>query len=135
MSGRSRKSVSVKPPCLDLVDTVGVTHETWMAMECLKPFCPKATPAVMEGAKFGASPAGGIRSLVQHGIEQMMVTGNPSWNVERSLLTSGTLDTLLLSLNKNQRRIETPYLRLRYQPTWRWTEPPPPPPMGPWSEQ
>jgi hypothetical protein len=70
-----------------------------------------------------------------HGIEQMMLTDKPSWNVERTLLTSGVLDALLISLQENQRRIETPYLMLRYQPSWRWTEPPPPPPMRPWSEQ
>jgi hypothetical protein len=34
-----------------------------------------------------------------------------------------------------QRRIETPYLMLNYQPSWRWTEPPPPPPMRPWASQ
>ena len=74
-------------------------------------------------------------TLLLHSIEQMMLTGKPSWNVERTLLTSGTLDALLLSLKENQLRLETPYLMLRYQPTWRWTEPPPPPPMRPWSEQ
>ena len=74
-------------------------------------------------------------TLMLHGIEQMMLTGKPSWNVERTLLTSGTLDALLLSLKENQRRVETPYLMLNYQPIWRWTEPPPPPPMRPWSEQ
>jgi hypothetical protein len=70
-----------------------------------------------------------------HGIERMMLTGKPSWNVERTLLTSGALDALLLSLKENQRRVETPYLMLQYQPSWRWTEPPPPPLMRPWSEQ
>lgn len=70
-----------------------------------------------------------------HGIERMMLTKQPSWNVERTLLTSGALDALLLSLKENQRRIETPYLLVPYQPTWRWQEPPPPPPMRPWSEQ
>ena len=74
-------------------------------------------------------------TLLLHGIEQMMLTGKPSWNVERTLLTSGTLDALLRSLKENQRRVETPYLLLGYQPIWRWTEPPPPPPMRPWSEQ
>ena len=53
----------------------------------------------------------------------------------QTLLTSGTLDALLRSLKENQRRVKTPYLLLRYEPTWRWTELPPPPPMRPWSEQ
>src|SRR5262245_14903248 len=74
-------------------------------------------------------------TLLLHGIEQMILTGKPSWNVERTLLTSGALDALLLSLKEEQRRVETPYLMLRYQPIWRWTEPPPPPSMRPWSEQ
>jgi len=70
-----------------------------------------------------------------HGIQRMMITGQPSWNVERTLLTSGALHGLLVSLNEDQRRVETPYLMLRYQPSWRWTEPPPPPPMREWREQ
>ena len=70
-----------------------------------------------------------------NGIEQMMLSGKPSWNVERTLLTSGTLDALLISLQEKSRRVETPYLMLSYQPVWRWKEPPPPPPMRPWSEQ
>jgi hypothetical protein len=71
-----------------------------------------------------------------HGIEQMMLTGKPSWPVERTLLSSGALHALLVSLKENERRVETPYLMLRYQPSWRWTEPPaPPPPMRPWAEQ
>lgn len=74
-------------------------------------------------------------TLLLHGIERMMLAGQPSWNVDRTLLTSGTLDTLLLSLRENQSRIETPFLTRTYQPFWRWAEPPPPPPMRPWSEQ
>ena len=68
------------------------------------------------------------------GIEQMMLSGKPVWNVERTLLTSGVLDALLISLKENQRRVETPYLMFGYQPSWRWTEPPDPPPMRPWSD-
>jgi hypothetical protein len=70
-----------------------------------------------------------------HGIEQMILTGQPSWNAERTLLTSGALHALLLSEKENQRRVETPYLLLSYQPSWRWTQPPPPPPMREWREQ
>jgi hypothetical protein len=70
-----------------------------------------------------------------NGIERMLLTGQPSWNVERTLLTSGTLDALLLSLQRGQQRIETPYLMIPYRPTWRWQEPPAPPLMRPWAEQ
>jgi hypothetical protein len=65
----------------------------------------------------------------------MMLTGKPAWNVERTLLTSGALDALFISLNENSRRVDTPYLSLKYEPIWRWKEPPPPPPMRPWSEE
>ncbi|HEY2952314.1 MAG TPA: hypothetical protein VGK40_07020 [Verrucomicrobiae bacterium] len=74
-------------------------------------------------------------TLLQHGIEQMMLTGKPSWNVERTLLSSGALHALLVSENENGRRVQTPYLEVTYHPSWRWTEPPPPPPMREWREQ
>ena len=70
-----------------------------------------------------------------HGIETLMLTGRPAWNVERTLLTSGVLDGLLQSRAEHDRRIDTPYLTVRYQPLWRWQEPPPPPPSRPWAEQ
>jgi hypothetical protein len=72
--------------------------------------------------------------LLLEGIERMMLTGKPSCNVERTLLTSGALHALLVSLKEDGRRVETPQLLLDYQPTWRWIEPPPPPPMRPWAE-
>ncbi len=74
-------------------------------------------------------------TLLLNGIEQMMLSGKPSWNVERTLLTSGTRDALLQSQVAGGKRIETPYLDVRYEPSWRWKEPPPPPPSRPWSEQ
>jgi hypothetical protein len=74
-------------------------------------------------------------TLLLHGIEAMMLTGKPAWPVERTLLTSGTLDALLQSHVRGGVRIPTPHLRVSYQPTWRWKQPPPPPPSRPWSEQ
>lgn len=74
-------------------------------------------------------------TLLLQGIEQMMFTGKPTWNVERTLLSSGALHGLLVSEKEDQRRVETPFLMLGYKPIWRWTEPPPPPPMREWREQ
>ena len=73
-------------------------------------------------------------ALLLHGVERMMLTGKPSWNVARTLLTSGALQALLRSEKEDQRRVETPHLMVPYRPTWRWTEPPPPPPTRPWAE-
>jgi hypothetical protein len=74
-------------------------------------------------------------SLLLEGIEKMMLTGKPTWPVERTLLTSGTLDALLRSQAEGGKRIETPHLHLSYRSDWRWKQPPPPPKGRPWSEQ
>ena len=67
-------------------------------------------------------------ALLVQGIDEMMQTGKPTWPVERTLLTSGALDALLISKKDNSRRIETPYLSISYQSRWNWTQPPPAPP-------
>ena len=81
-----------------------------------------------------ARPAGHF-GLQLEGIQRMIFTGVPSWPAERTLLTSGVLDALLLSRARGGTLIETPELRVEYQPTWRWKEPPTPPKSRPWSEQ
>jgi len=79
-------------------------------------------------------PAAHFGILVRD-VESMIMTGKPARPVERTLLTSGVLDALLLSLTKGGEPVDTPHLNVEYQPNWRWKEPPAPPPMRPWSEQ
>ena len=65
------------------------------------------------------------------GIEQMFLTGRPAWPAERTLLSSGVLDRLLISRKDGGRPLDTPELGLSYPSTWRWSQPPPPPPDRP----
>jgi hypothetical protein len=74
-------------------------------------------------------------SYLLEGIEQMMLTGKPAWPVERTLLTSGALDALLISKQKAGAGIETPYLNISYTSDWNWRRPPEPPPDRPINAQ
>ncbi len=74
-------------------------------------------------------------TYLMQGIEQMIYSGKPAWNEERTLLTSGILHAMLLSEKEGQQRVETPYLNFHYTPIWRWSQPPPPPVMREWREQ
>lgn len=64
------------------------------------------------------------------GIEQMMHTGKPTWPLERTLLTTGTLSTIFRSKSQSK-KVETPYLNIKYQSEWNYQQPPPPPPNRP----
>lgn len=62
------------------------------------------------------------------GIEKMMQTGRPTWPVERTLLTTGMLDALLISKKNGGQLLPTPHLNIQYQSDWNWQQPLPPPP-------
>jgi hypothetical protein len=63
------------------------------------------------------------------GAERMIHTGQSTWPPERTLLTSGALDALLVSHKENGKTIPTPQLKIAYQPSHAWQQPPEPP-MG-----
>lgn len=62
-------------------------------------------------------------------IEEMFVTGEPTYPVERTLLTSGVLEAALTSRHEGHCRLETPWLEVAYRSydelRWRPTEPRP----------
>ncbi|MEX2558979.1 MAG: hypothetical protein WD403_03645 [Pirellulales bacterium] len=60
------------------------------------------------------------------GIQQMFETGKPTWPAERTLLTSGALDALLISKQQGGRLLDTPQLMFGYESQWQWRQPPEP---------
>lgn len=56
-------------------------------------------------------------SPLVNGMEQMFLTGKPTYPVERTLLTTGLTAAGVESLYRKQVRFETPHLAIRYQPT------------------
>lgn len=67
-------------------------------------------------------------------LEEMFLSGEPVYPVERTLLTTGVLEAALESRYRGHQRVETPYLDIRYQSyeqvPWRPTAPRPPQPGG-----
>ncbi len=50
-------------------------------------------------------------------LDAMVQTGHAVYPVERTLLTTGILEAVMISRSENNRRVPTPYLDIRYQPT------------------
>jgi len=56
-------------------------------------------------------------SPLVNGMEQMFLTGRPTYPVERTLLTTGLTEAGVNSLHNGQTRVETPHLAIAYRPT------------------
>jgi hypothetical protein len=56
-------------------------------------------------------------SPLVNNVEKMFLTGKPTYPVERTLLTSGLVIGGIDSLHQDQVRIDTPHLKIEYQPT------------------
>ena len=54
-------------------------------------------------------------SYLSLNVEEMFVTGQPSYPVERTLLSTGVLDAALTSRHEGHRRLATPWLDVAYQ--------------------
>jgi hypothetical protein len=63
-------------------------------------------------------------------LDAMVQTGHAVYPVERTLLTTGVLEAVMISKNEKQRVVPTPYLDVRYQPTdWPFATDPVPRPI------
>lgn len=61
-------------------------------------------------------PFGHFGFLVK-AIERLVQSGHAPYPVERTLLTTGILDAVMISKAERNRRVETPHLKIEYQPT------------------
>ena len=55
-------------------------------------------------------------SYLVRAIEAMMLTGHAAYPVERTLLTTGILDAVMISKHEKNRAVQTPHLDIRYAP-------------------
>src|SRR5262249_61228218 len=64
-------------------------------------------------------------------IDKLIQTWHASYPVERTLLTTGILDAVMVSKAERNRRVETPHLEIPYQsPHWPFPTDPAPKPIN-----
>ena len=76
---------------------------------------PLSTNMLLPAPGAGATLASFFSPLVNN-IEAMFLSGQPSYPVERTLLTTGLTAAGVESLHQDQKRQETPHLHIAYQP-------------------
>ena len=84
--------------------------------EYLVAFRVKGRPAIDSALCYIPIENSNNFSMLVHGIAQMFQTGKPSHPVERTLLTTGALSFLMESASQGHKRLETPMLRVSYEP-------------------
>jgi hypothetical protein len=84
--------------------------------EYLVAFRVKGRPALDSTSCYIPAENSNNFSMLVHGIAQMYRTGKPSHPVERTLLTTGAVSFLMESAAQGHKRIETPMLRVSYEP-------------------
>jgi hypothetical protein len=77
----------------------------------------KGEPAI-QSTQFLLTPEPNVTysACLVHGIEQMFQTRVAPYPIERTLLVSGILESCLTSKMQNHQRLETPNLKVAYQP-------------------
>ncbi|HUW34588.1 MAG TPA: hypothetical protein VM223_23515 [Planctomycetota bacterium] len=115
MQDHARDPVAILLTCADgLKATVIMTHEyygMWWAYAARVDGKIAATQFVFP--RLATKPA---FSFLGRNIQEMFITGKPQWPIERTLLSSGVVDAALRSAADGGKLIETPHLRISYQP-------------------
>jgi len=78
----------------------------------------KGVPAI-QSTQFLLTPEPNVTysACLVHGIEQMFQTRVAPYPIERTLLVSGILESCLTSKVHDHQRLETPHLKVAYQPS------------------
>lgn len=123
-SETSREALLTKPPedgVIFLIEyrdgwTVPVVMLPTTARAISVAFKSKNGPVQATRAEERVEPRYPHFACLLKGIEQMILTGKPTYPVERTLLASGMLDRLLTSHHVGGQKIETPELAFEYTP-------------------